>query len=1467
MNIDPEEHQDNGEGSSHASILSNLHEDEDLFANDYDPDVHKEETRQLTQKKPRKAPTTSAKNRIPISKPPQISSTGEKDKNHINIMQVLGKQTTNKQALRNESQLDPIDMGKADIPDIDERVEELLNTGGSYNTDVATPVDNANITDILFGDYDAADDPLSTPRGPIEVKEEESESKRLKVTPKLEPFNFTSPITPLSSPIQKISSSAIKVTKAPVITFSEEKNLDLVTPEKEFSVLSTSHCNGEVRFFWIDAREMKGTGEVIFIGKIYSNNKWQSCCFRFESVERTVFALPKKVLDNGQENSLADVARELSELCQVNGIKKRSFKSVDRWYSFEKPDVPTEKSWWVKMKYTGANQIVTTDCQYRTFKSLFGTQQSNLEMVLLKRKIMGPCWLRLTNARKPTNFVSHCQSEFIVPSYKNICVENFHNLPIPPLKVCSLSIVSNYCEKTKANEIYAGSILIVERLEQEKTAKLPELRKSLWNVVRKSTSNSPIPFQISDLFVQKNLPPPELAYNEKALLESLLNKLKSEDPDVLIGHNFLGFHLDVLLHRCQAWHIPNWSILGRLKLREMPKLQPGPGGLGESTHSEKEVVAGRLVCDTYLLSKEYIKASNYSLKSLINQLELGDVGFNNDLSLPRGYFSDASDTDVGSGSCSIEDAYKSKEVLFGLLLSSSEKAIFAAAIALHIDVLPLTKRMTNVTGGVWSRTLMGNRAERIEFLLLHKFHVAKFVIPDKQIFVKPIVKEETLENDEPDDGIDKVQKVVPSRRKPQYAGGMVLDPKRGLYHSFVLLLDFNSLYPSIIQEFNLCFTTLKRHPQSTSSDSAEVEGKLHSPTLSDVQGLTCKSCEASGSTDLSCAHRCILPKTLKELVDGRRQVKKLMQSTSDEEQQNRLNIRQKALKLIANSMYGCLGFQMGRFYAPTIAELVTSEGRNALQNAISLVSKVDPRLDVIYGDTDSVMINTAFAKNLSEVRRIATVIKDTINKCYKTLEIDIDGVFRKLLLLQKKKYASLRIVDYLSEGKQMEREVKGLDIVRREWCPLSKQMCSEIIDMILSTEISPDDTAKNILEYIATAVHKIDDGTVALSEFIITKALNREPEEYANSADHPHVRVAMRMKELNLSVQVGDLIPYVICASTKSVVQSAGKLSAHAYHPHEIPNSDEISVDLLWYKKMQFYPPIMRLLEHIAGCEPVAVAKLFGLEGVRHITQGYCGSKGTSKGKQRADELLDVPEIAFPDAKHLMIRCPNNRCEAMIDVKPHTYLLAKAMESMQRAISGQSSESHDFSWICCKTCSKAIPFVYVYESLLQIHDELKVEAQKSMADSALHHRDVNVGIIFEPIFKQLEYFSSLFSMEKIAKFLQQSLERSVADLQHHHEALAMTYGVNGKNPTEIAQKISHTIIGSVRRFCVGSDDETSAISQREFLKNKEMETGERPRSIDMYDEMQRRIGALQRTVPGYAIPICDIIGSMNMEIQ
>ena len=102
-------------------------------------------------------------------------------------------------------------------------------------------------------------------------------------------------------------------------------------------------------------------------------------------------------------------------------------------------------------------------------------------------------------------------------------------------------------------------------------------------------------------------------------------------------------------------------------------------------------------------------------------------------------------------------------------------------------------------------TLNGGRAVRNEFILLHEFHRLKYVCPDKVYNDKKKIRAAVLDEEDAEDAPP-----VKGRGKAKYAGGLVFEPKRGLWDKYILVMDFNSLYPSIIQEYNIDFTTVER---------------------------------------------------------------------------------------------------------------------------------------------------------------------------------------------------------------------------------------------------------------------------------------------------------------------------------------------------------------------------------------------------------------------------------------------------------------------------------------------------------------------------------------------------------------------------------------------------------------------------------------------------------------------------------
>lgn len=229
------------------------------------------------------------------------------------------------------------------------------------------------------------------------------------------------------------------------------------------------------------------------------------------------------------------------------------------------------------------------------------------------------------------------------------------------------------------------------------------------------------------------------------------------------------------------------------------------------------------------------------------------------------------------------------------------------------------------------------------------------------------------------------------------------------------------------------------------------------------------------------AEQGILPRLIATLVGRRREVKKLMKDKRATPDQLALwETKQLALKLTANSMYGCLGFAQSRFYARPLATLTTFKGREILRSTKELAES--KQLRVIYGDTDSVMINTSM-DNVSDAIKVGEEFKKSVNERYRLLEIDIDNIFRRLLLHAKKKYAAVTMTEV--GGKYVDKlEVKGLDMKRREYCALSKEVSSRLLNETLSGE-DQELVLNKIHDYLRDLASKMREFAIPVQKYVI----------------------------------------------------------------------------------------------------------------------------------------------------------------------------------------------------------------------------------------------------------------------------------------------------------------------------------------------------------------------------------------------
>lgn len=310
----------------------------------------------------------------------------------------------------------------------------------------------------------------------------------------------------------------------------------------------------------------------------------------------------------------------------------------------------------------------------------------------------------------------------------------------------------------------------------------------------------------------------------------------------------------------------------------------------------KLATQGRLICDLRTSADEFIGTGKTSFPELVrSQLHQTYVTIEETNLSPVDYF--------------------------------ASEAFFILRLMHLLGVIPLSIQLTKLCGNLLSQSLRSFRAKRVEFLLMHEFHDRDYLIPDR-------LNPEELGNTE------------------TFEGGLVLSPKAGIYNVCVLLLDYRSLYPSLVQEHGLCFT-----------EAATLLSSVFSILLAQRRAVKVQLAAADGADE-------------------------------------GLQIQQKALKLVANSIYGCLGFQSNLFYFRALAECIAKNGREHLERALKAAKTLG--FDVIYGDTDSIMVNT-HTRDVDKATRIAEQIRAAVNVGFTHMELELDAIFLDILLLEQKK--------------------------------------------------------------------------------------------------------------------------------------------------------------------------------------------------------------------------------------------------------------------------------------------------------------------------------------------------------------------------------------------------------------------------------------------------------------------------------
>ena len=325
-------------------------------------------------------------------------------------------------------------------------------------------------------------------------------------------------------------------------------------------------------------------------------------------------------------------------------------------------------------------------------------------------------------------------------------------------------------------------------------------------------------------------------------------------------------------------------------------------------------------------------------------------------------------------------------------------------------------------------------------------------------------------------------------KNKKYRGGLVIEPKEGV-HFNVIVMDFASLYPSIMKVRNLSYETVRCPHDECKKNS--IPGTTHW-VCSKKNGLTS-----------------LLIGSLRDLRVN--YYKSLSKNSSISEDQRQLyTVVSQALKVILNASYGVMGAEIFPLYCLPVAEATTAIGRHTILSAIEKCQDVG--IDVLYGDTDSL-----FLKNPTK-DQVQTVIEWA--KKEHSVDFEVDKEYRYVVLSKRKK----NYLGVLNDGKV---DVKGLTGKKSHTPLFVKTLFYEILDILSKVQTAEDfeKSKKEVGELIAKYAKKLKAREIPLSDLTFNVMISKAPSEYVKTIPQ-HIRAA-KLLEQTREIKRGDIISYV----------------------------------------------------------------------------------------------------------------------------------------------------------------------------------------------------------------------------------------------------------------------------------------------------------------------------------------------------
>ncbi|PVH71583.1 putative DNA polymerase zeta catalytic subunit [Cadophora sp. DSE1049] len=405
---------------------------------------------------------------------------------------------------------------------------------------------------------------------------------------------------------------------------------------------------------------------------------------------------------------------------------------------------------------------------------------------------------------------------------------------------------------------------------------------------------------------------------------------------------------------------------------------------------------------------------------------------------------------------------------------------------------------------------------------------------------------------------------------------LVMEPQSAFYTSPLLVLDFQSLYPSVMIAYNYCYSTfLGRIVNWRGTNKMGFTDYTRQQRLLELLKDHINIAPNGIMYTKPEIRKSLLAKMLGEILETRVMVKSGMKVDKDDRALQRLlNNRQLALKLIANVTYGYTSASFsGRMPCSEIADSIVQTGRETLERAIALIHSVKRwGAEVVYGDTDSLFV---YLKGRTKDRAFdigEEIAKTVTNMNPRPVKLKFEKVYLPCVLLAKKRYVGFK---YESRNQtEPDFDAKGIETVRRDGTPAEQKIEEKALKILFRTS-----DLSQVKSYFQQECEKIMKGSVSVQDFCFAKEVKLGT--YSDKGPPPPgalISTKRMLEDARAEPQYGERVPYVVITGAPGA-----RLIDRCVAPEELLENEHSELDAEYYISKNLIPPLERIFNLVGA--------------------------------------------------------------------------------------------------------------------------------------------------------------------------------------------------------------------------------------------------------------------------------------------